>query len=401
MATTLFLTHRMPYPPNKGDKLRAYQVLNHWTKQHKVFLGCFVDDEEDWQHKDLLCERCAGTHFARLHPTLALLRASGAFLTNDPLSLLYYRDQGVATWVRRVLATEKPECAFVFSSVMAQYLLGAVPPPARLLVDFVDVDSEKWAEYAATKTFPTREVYRREARQLLRFDRRVARQADASIFVSEPEAALFRERAPEVQEKVVVIPNGVDSTYFSPENAGLEPKLGGTPVIVFSGRMDYRPNVDAVVWFSDAVLPRLRERFPNATFLIVGAQPSATVRALSHRPGIVVTGTVPDVRPYLGYADAVVAPMRIGRGIQNKVLEGMAMARPVIVTPKALEGIDALPDTHLLLARNSDGFVCSVEKIMDPIFAKTVGAAARQRILELCNWADSLTRYDRLLGVNG
>ena len=225
MATILFLAHRIPYPPNKGDKLRAYQVLNHWTKQHKVFLGCFIDDPEDLQHSDLLRERCAGTYFARLHPKLALVRASGAFLTNDPLSLPYYRDRGLARWVRRVMASEKPDCAFVFSSVMAQYLLGAVPRPSRVLVDFVDVDSEKWAEYAATKTFPARQVYRREARQLLRFDRRVARQADASIFVSEPEAALFRKRAPEVQEKVFVIPNGIDSTYFSPENAGLKPEL--------------------------------------------------------------------------------------------------------------------------------------------------------------------------------
>ena len=362
MATILFLTHRIPYPPNKGDKLRAYQVLNHWTKHHKVFLGCIIDDAEDWQHRDLLRQRCAGTYFARLHPKLALARSIGAFLTNDPLSLPYYWDRGLASWVRRVMASENPECAFVYSSVMAQYFLGAVSTPSRLLVDFVDVDSEKWAEYAATKTFPAREVYRREARQLLRFDRRVARRADASIFVSEPEAALFRERAPEVKEKVFAIPNGVDSAYFSPENAGLNPNLGGAPVIVFTGRMDYWPNVDAVVWFSDTVLPKLRERFPNATFVIVGAQPSATVRALGHRPGIVVTGAVPDVRPYVGYADVVVAPLRIGRGIQNKVLEGMAMARPVIVTPQALEGIDALPDTHLLLARDSDGFVRSVER---------------------------------------
>jgi sugar transferase (PEP-CTERM/EpsH1 system associated) len=398
MATILFLAHRIPYPPNKGDKLRAYQVLNHWTKHHKVFLGCFIDDPEDLEHRDLPQERCAGTYFARLHPKVALTRAFGAFLTNDPLSLPYYQNQGLASWVRRIMAVEKPEYAFVFSSVMAQYLLGAVPSTTRFLVDFVDVDSEKWAEYATTRMFPARQIYRREARQLLRFDRRVARTADASIFVSEPEAALFRERAPEVREKILVIPNGVDSTYFSPENAGLEPKLGGTPVIVFTGRMDYWPNVDAVVWFSDTVLPRLRDKFPHATFLIVGAHPSATVCALGSRPGIVVTGTVPDVRPYVGYADAVVAPMRISRGIQNKVLEGMAMARPVIVTPQALEGIDAVPDTHLLLARESDGFVRSVERIMDPAFAKALGAAARRRVLESCDWADLLAKYDRLLG---
>ena len=161
--------------------------------------------------------------------------------------------------------------------------------------------------------------------------------------------------------------------------------------------MDYWPNVDAVVWFSDTVLPKLRDRFPNTTFVIVGAQPSATVRSLGHRSGIVVTGAVPDVRPYVGYADVVVAPLRIGRGIQNKVLEGMAMARPVIVTPQALEGIDALPGTHLLLARDSEEFVRSVEKIMDPVFATTIGVAARQRVLELYDWADSLATYDQLL----
>ena len=153
-----------------------------------------------------------------------------------------------------------------------------------------------------------------------------------------------------------------------------------------------------MVWFSDTVLPKLRHRFPDATFHIVGAQPSAAVRALSHRPGIVVTGAVPDVRPYVGHADVVVAPLRIGRGIQNKVLEGMAMARPVIVTPQALEGIDAVPDKHLLLARDSEGFVRSVERIMDPVFAKTIGTSARQRVLELYDWADSLAKYDRLLG---
>src|SRR5262245_35536855 len=122
MATILFLAHRIPYPPNKGDKLRAHQVLNHWTNEHKVFLGCFVDDAEDLQHTDLLRGRCAGTYFARLHPTMSLVRASRAFLTGDPLSLPYYHDQGLARWVRGVAESERPDCAFAYSSVMAQYL---------------------------------------------------------------------------------------------------------------------------------------------------------------------------------------------------------------------------------------------------------------------------------------
>jgi sugar transferase (PEP-CTERM/EpsH1 system associated) len=396
MATILFLAHRIPYPPNKGDKLRAYQVLNHWTKRHKVFLGSFIDNAEDLQYRAFLSERCAGTYFARLHPNLAVARAFSAFLTKRPLSVSYYRDRGLAAWVRQVIASEKPDYAFVFSSVMAQYVLGAAPRPRRVVVDFVDVDSEKWAEYAGRKTFPLSQIYRREAQRLLQFDRRVAAESDASIFVSEPEAELFRTRAPEVRTKVFVIPNGIDWTYFSPNNAGPKPNFSGAPIIVFTGQMDYWPNVDAVVWFSDTVLPKLREGFPNATFYIVGAKPSSAVRALSHRSGIVVTGRISDVRPFVGYADAVVAPMRIGRGIQNKVLEGMAMARPVVVTPQALEGIDAIPDAHLLLARDSDEFARCVEKAMDPVFARTIGAAARQRVVEAYGWADRLARYDQL-----
>ena len=399
MAKILFLAHRIPYPPNKGDKLRAYQVLCHWAQRHDVFLGCFIDNPDDLQHRDLLSELCVGTYFVRLHPKLALVRSSAALLTGDPLSVLYYRDRGLTAWVRRVLSAEKPDCAFAFSSVMGQYFLDTASPPLRLLVDFVDVDSEKWREYAARKTFPARQIYRREARKLLEFDRRVAAKADASIFVSEAEAELFRKRGPELSEKIVAIPNGVDTAYFSPRNAGQNLNFGGKPVIVFTGQMDYWPNVDAVLWFSETILPNLRTKFPDATFYIVGGKPSAAVRALGLRPGIVVVGQVPDVRPYVGNADVVVAPLRIGRGIQNKVLEGMAMARPVIVTPQALEGIDALPDTHVLVASDSAGYVRDVERIIDPVFAKSVGTAARKRVLERYNWADSLAKYDRLLEV--
>ena len=401
MATILFLAHRIPYPPNKGDKLRAYQVLNHWTKHHKVFLGCFIDDPEDLQHRALLRGRCAGTYFARLHPKLAGMRSFRALFTRTPLSVPYYHDPGLAAWVGHIMASEKPECVFVFSSVMGQYVLGATTRSVRVLVDFVDVDSEKWAAYATKKTFPAKQIYHREARELLRFDRQVAAKADASIFVSEPEAELFRKRAPEIRAKVFAIPNGIDATYFSPKNAGPRPSLTGAPTIVFTGQMDYWPNVDAVVWFSEDVLPKLLEKFPAAVFYVVGAHPSGAVQALSSRPGVVVTGRVLDVRPYIGHADLVVAPMRVGRGIQNKVLEGMAMGRPVIVTPQALEGIGAKPDEHLLLAHDSDELVRSVEKVMNPGFATTVAAAAREWVVQMRNWADSLVEYDRLLESDG
>ena len=397
MATILFLTHRIPYPPNKGDKLRAYHVLDHWTKQHKVFLGCFIDAPEDLQYRDRLSERCAGTYFVRLHPGLATMRAFTGFLTQSALSVRYYHNEGLAAWVDRVMASEKPDCVFVYSSVMGQYVLGANPRPSRLLVDFVDVDSEKWAAYAEAKSFPLNSIYRREAKRLLQFDRKVAAEADANIFVSEAEAELFRERAPEVRDKIIAISNGIDANYFAPENAGTKPNFTGAPIIVFTGQMDYWPNVDAVVWFSKSVLPKIQDKFPDATFYIVGTNPSTAVQALRSRPGIIVTGRVPDVRPYVGHAHVVVAPLRIGRGIQNKVLEGMAMARPVIVTPQALEGIYAIPDTDLLLAHDADQFVEGVERSLSPSSAKAIGAAARQRVIEAYNWQNNLAKFDQLL----
>ena len=209
MATILFLAHRIPYPPNKGDKLRAYQVLNHWTKHHKVFLGCFIDSPDDLSHCDLLRERCAGAYFARLHPARAAMRAFSALLTQGPMCVRYYRDQGLAAWISHIMASERPERVFVFSSAMGQYVLEA-SRSSRVLVDFVDVDLEKWAAYAAIKRFPARQIYRRESRELLGFDRRLAARADANIFVSEPEAELFRSRAPEVCAKVFAISNGID-----------------------------------------------------------------------------------------------------------------------------------------------------------------------------------------------
>ena len=224
MATILFLAHRIPYPPDKGDKLRAFQVLNHWAKHHRVFLGCFIDSPEDLKHRDLLRKRCAGTYFARLNRQRAAARALTSFVTQGPMCVRYYHDRGLAAWISHIMASERPERVFVFSSVMGQFVVEA-SKSSRVLVDFVDVDSEKWAAYAATKKFPARQIYRREARELLRFDRRLAARADANIFVSEPEAALFRSRAPEADKKIFAIANGINFDLFLAEQCWFKTKL--------------------------------------------------------------------------------------------------------------------------------------------------------------------------------
>ncbi len=207
------------------------------------------------------------------------------------------------------------------------------------VVDFVDVDSDKWRQYAAKKTGLARWVYAREARYLLEFEQDIARKAKTSLFVSEQEAALFKQLADVAPDKVNHVNNGVDTGYFSPDHVFAPPFPDYGQVLVFTGAMDYWANVDAVVWFAQQVLPQLLQQLPQAKFYIVGGKPSKEVLKLAENPSIIVTGSVPDVRPYLAYARLAVAPLRIARGIQNKVLEAMAMGKHVVATSAAMEGI--------------------------------------------------------------
>jgi sugar transferase (PEP-CTERM/EpsH1 system associated) len=398
MQNLLFLPHRIPYPPDKGDKIRSFHFLQHLAKSYRIHLGSFIDDPDDWSHVAGLREICADTHFASLRPATATLRALGGFVTGEALSLPYYRDRRLAAWVDRVLTQVRPDTVFVYSSAMAQYVLGAAPRPRRIVMDFIDVDSDKWRQYAETQNWPMNWVYRREDRTLLSFDRRVAKAADASFFVSESEADLFRRLAPESAAKVFAVGNGIDAAYFSPETAYANPYDGGGPALVFTGAMDYWPNVDAVIWFAREVFPRVRERFHEAVFVIVGSRPTAEVLQLGGLPGVSVTGRVADVRPYLAHAAAAVVPIRIARGIQNKVLEAMAMARPVVTTPQALEGIDAAPGVHLSLAGDTDAFAAAtVDAVADPAAAE-MGRAARARVVDAYGWPAKLAQFDSIIG---
>jgi sugar transferase (PEP-CTERM/EpsH1 system associated) len=235
-------------------------------------------------------------------------------------------------------------------------------------------------------------LYRYEARQLLAYERRVAREYDASLFVSAPEAELFRQLAPESTAKIGHFSNGVDTDYFSPDQPHADPYAPGERALVFTGAMDYWPNVDAVQWFAADVFPALRERFADLKFYIVGSRPAPAVQELAKLPGVVVTGTVPDVRPYIAHAAVAVAPLRIARGIQNKVLEAMAMATPVVVSPQALEGIDAVPGSELVLAEDAAGFVDAVTTLLagQDSAATAIGAAARAKVQRRYSWSSNL-----------
>ena len=395
MEPLLFLAHRLPYPPNKGDKVRSYHFLKHLAQRYRVFLGTFVDDPADAEHVPTVRSLCADVHVETLTPWRQRARSLSALLNGEALSLPYFRSRRLAAWSADIARRHQVRRAFVYSSAMAQYALGL--PGVDRFVDFVDMDSAKWDDYASRRGWPASAVYGREARCLLAYERRVAKSACASIFVTEEEAQRFCRSAPECAGSVTVIRNGVDAEYFSPSHAFDSPFARDERAIVFTGAMDYWPNVDAVVWFAREVLPAIRRAQPAARFYVVGMNPDAAVRTLASDAAVTVTGRVPDVRPYLQHAAVVVAPLRVARGIQNKVLEAMAMARPVVATTACASALSARLGTDLAAASDAHGFAAATLWAMQPPHAQGLAQHARERIVRDHAWRRSLLQLDELL----
>jgi sugar transferase (PEP-CTERM/EpsH1 system associated) len=396
MRDLLFLAHRVPYPPDKGDKIRAWHIFRHLAQTHRMHLGCFIDDPADREHLPALQAMCADFACFPLDPRQARLRALLRLRPGQPLSLGYFHDRRLQRWVDAKLADPAIEGVFVYSSAVAPYAMHAAKP-TRVL-DFVDVDSAKWTTYAAQARMPMRAVWAREGRTLLAFERRAAAAYDYSLFVSEHEWRHFLALAPEAADRTGWVSNGVDLAYFSPDLSFAPPFEPSGADLVFTARMDYRPNIDAATWFARAVLPVLRARRPAARFWIVGAAPTAEVRQLAALPGVQVTGRVPDTRPYIAFADVVVAPLRIARGIQNKVLEAMAMARPVVATSEAFAGVRATPGHDILLADGVDDTVRNIVDVLDGRHA-ALGAAGRSAVAAAHQWPVTLRLLDRLFGA--
>ena len=394
MESLLFLAHRVPYPPNKGDKVRSYHMLRHLARSNRVFLGSFIDDPVDWQHLAKLETWCSEVHVEPIVPWTRRIRSAAAAFGDEAVTLPYFRSSKLDAWVKDVVQRERIERAFAFSSPMAQYLLDL--PRLRTIVDFVDLDSAKWNDYAQRKSWPMSAFYRREGRELLAFEKLVAERVEASLFVTREEARLLSAAIPECASRIIAIENGVDSDYFSPEHEFESPFPAQEHAIVFTGTMDYWPNIDAVTWFAHEVLPRIRERDSHARFHIVGMRPERAVQALQGE-AVDVTGRVADVRPYLRHACVVVAPMRIARGIQNKVLEAMAMARPVVLTSGAAAALSIQHGVELDVADDAPGFAARVLELMDPARAAAMGRLARERVVADYAWASRLSSIDELL----
>ncbi len=326
---------------------------------------------------------------------LARIFSLTGMLSGGPLTNAYYQDAALGRWVKDVVQTQQIRRAVVFSSAMAQYVLGM--SGIRIVADFVDVDSDKWSQYARTRPWPLSLIYRREARLLLAFERAVAKQAHASVFVTPAEADLFRNLAPECADSVHHIQNGVDSGLFAPAHNLPSPYGKHEEPVVFTGAMDYWPNVDAVSWFVREVFPSILAARPNARFYIVGMRPAPAVMALAREPRVVVTGLVPDVRPYLMHAVAVVAPLRIARGVQTKVLEAMAMARPVVVSSAAAAGLSGVPGVHFEVAMDAAEFSRKTIVLMAHGSSTALGLAARAHVLAAYDWNVNLSPFEALL----
>lgn len=391
MGDLLFLAHRSPFPPDRGDKIRAFNVLKHLAARHRVHLLAFADDPRDLDAKDGLAPFTASRTIlwrGKSRPR-ALVEA---LVQRRPASLTAFDDRAMHDAVTDVLEREAIDTIYVFSGQMAQYL--PAETRARVIMDFCDMDLLKFADYAKGSRGPMRWLMRREANLLLEFERRIAQRVDASLFVSEAEADLFRTRS--CAANVRAVENGIDTDFFDPAAAFERIDTPGK-LIVFTGQMDYRPNVEAVTWFAEAVLPHIRATHPDADFVIVGRNPTDAVAALAKQDGVRVTGEVADVRPWLEAAACVVAPLKIARGIQNKVLEAMAMARPVVASGPAAEGIDH--DGTIL----SGDTVADVADAVNGLLSDAQGAAAmgrnaRERVKARYGWSARLAPLDTLIG---
>jgi sugar transferase (PEP-CTERM/EpsH1 system associated) len=397
----LLISHRFPYPPDRGEKIRLWHILRHLARAHRIFLGCLVDDKRDWQYRKQVQAFCAELGCFGIDKRRQKLRALARFRPGRALMLDYYDSSELHHWTTDIAARVAIDLVYIYSTAMAPYALGVAAP--RRILDMQDVDSEKWADYGRKSGWPARFVWAREARTLLAYERRAAMACERTLLVTEAECRRFAQLAPESSDRVFALGNGVDLDFFDGAAGGFpDPYPSGPleagPWLALVGNMDYWPNADAATWFALEVLPMLRHLSPPPRLAIVGANPAAQVQRLADQPGVLVTGRVADVRPYLAHAAVVVAPLRIARGIQNKVLEGMAMSRPVVASPQAYEGIHAEPGRDLLVADGAEAMAHRVAEVLDGRHPG-LGSAGRQAVERAYSWPAQLARLDAILAA--
>jgi sugar transferase (PEP-CTERM/EpsH1 system associated) len=389
----LFLCHRLPYPPNKGDKIRSHALLKHLASKGTVHLGCFVDDRGDLAHLEAVRRMAGGEcHFEFIGPLTKMARAARAVIEGQAITIASFTSPALKDFVARLFREKSFDDVVVFGSAMAPYLFAPECEPHRVLFDMVDVDSDKWLQYSANSSGVLKWLYHREALMLLETERAAASRFGKTLLVSEFEADTFRKIAPESRNKIGSLTNGVDVSYFAPSEFDSPFPAGECP-LVMTGHMGYRPNYEGALWFAREVFPLVRQSVPNARTYFVGTSPPPALQAAAG-PDIVVTGEVPDVRPYLRFAGAVIAPLRMARGVQNKVLEAMAMTKPVVATWEATRALGVSSGTHLWVANDPQHFANAVVSALKGSDRDRISQAGHDYVIQNHGWKPLLRRLD-------
>jgi sugar transferase (PEP-CTERM/EpsH1 system associated) len=392
----LFLCHRIPYPPNKGDKIRSFNILKHLSEQFEIHLGFFIDDKNDLQYVCALESYCQSIHYEVPNKLWSLVKGCTGFLTRQAITLSYYSSQTMADWVDTVCSQNNIQKTLVFSSAMAQFVENANYSSHTKVLDFVDVDSDKWRQYAANLSGVKKWFYGREADKLALYEKKMCAYFDASVFVSQDEMQMFQTLLPaKLRDKVLGINNGVDVQYFDPDKVNEHPRALPPQSIVFAGAMDYWANANAMLWFVDLVWPLVQAEQPDCQLFIVGSNPGSDIRALNILNNITVTGRVSDIRPYIKFAKVSIAPLRIARGIQNKVLEALSMQRPVVLTSMAATGIHQTSSLGYTIADDPLAFAKGVLAYLAAEQDSFNGN--RQFVMDNFSWALEMQKFVSLL----
>ncbi len=386
----LYVCHRVPFPPKRGGKIRPFNMIRHLTELgHEVTVASLARDANEVEEARGLAAYCRKVLVEVIPAASAWARMLTSVPTFAPSSFGYFHSAKLQDLIRRELDGARFDLIFVHCSSVAPYVADVVGPTK--IIDFGDVDSQKWREYSRHRAFPLSVAYWLEAVKLERTERLLSEKFDFCTCTTRAELESLRSLG--VTRDSDWFPNGVDGDFFSPSEAAYDANQ-----IAFVGRMDYYPNQQAVNWFCAQVWPALRVRQPAAKFMIVGADPSPQIRSLGNLPGVTVTGSVPDVRPYVHHAALTVAPLAIARGTQNKILESMAMATPVICSREAVGGVDALAGEHLLVATDAGDWVEKIDALLSaPQRRRELAVAARSRVLSHHSWAASMRRLDDMI----
>ena len=385
----LYLCHRFPFPPKRGGKIRPFNMIRHFAREHEVTVGSLVRSDVEAEEGAGLADYCAHYKMARVRDPVQVGRMVARLPTLVPSSFGFFHSPELASWVGERLAREQFDLIFVHCSSVASYVAGVRNVPK--ILDFGDMDSQKWLEYARYKPFPLSLGYALEGHKLVREERRLARKFDLCTATTRGEWETLESYRTGVPTDW--FPNGVDSGYFAPTDEPYDPDT-----IAFVGRMDYYPNQECMFDFCRQTLPLLQAKRPSLKLVIVGADPSPAVRRLADLPGVTVTGSVPDVRPYLRRAALMVAPLNIARGTQNKILEAMAMGVPVVTSRVAAAGVDAIDGTHFLAGSSPDDYAQAILRVIDdPGLRQRLSVAGRERMLTHHDWERSMQRLDRIV----